>query len=119
MRIGEMPWTEVREAIQRGAAALVPLGSIEEHGPHSPMGDYMAIHDIAGRTGEAAGDLVVPTMPFGYSEYFRHYPGTITLRAETLSAVVGDPATRSGVGVPSAIASMRRRPTREITPGGD
>lgn len=39
MRIGEMPWTEVREAIQRGAAALVPLGSIEEHGPHSPMGD--------------------------------------------------------------------------------
>jgi creatinine amidohydrolase len=90
MRIGEMPWTEVREAIQRGAAALVPLGSIEEHGPHSPMGDYMAIHDITGRTGEATNDLVVPTMPFGYSEYFRHYPGTITLRAETLTAVVED-----------------------------
>lgn len=90
MRIGEMTWTEVREAVERGAAALVPLGSIEEHGPHAPMGDYMIIHDIAGRTGEATGDLVVPTLPFGYSEYFRHYAGTITLRAETLAAVVED-----------------------------
>lgn len=90
MRIGEMTWTEVREAIARGTAAIIPLGSIEEHGPHSPMGDYMAIHEIAGRTGEATGDLVVPTMPFGYSEYFRHYPGTITMRPETLSAVVED-----------------------------
>jgi creatinine amidohydrolase len=29
-------------------------------------------------------------MPFGFSEYFRHYPGTITVRAETLAAVVED-----------------------------
>jgi creatinine amidohydrolase len=90
MRIGEMSWTAVRESIRGGAAAIVPLGSIEEHGPHSPMGDYMVIHEIAGRVGEATGDLVVPTMPFGYSEYFRHYHGTITLRPETLTAVVED-----------------------------
>jgi creatinine amidohydrolase len=90
MRIGEMTWTEVREAIAKGVAAIVPLGSIEEHGPHSPMGDYAIINDIAGRTGEATGDLVVPTMPFGFSEYFRHYPGTITVRAETLAAVIED-----------------------------
>jgi creatinine amidohydrolase len=90
MRIGEMSWTAVRDAVRQGAAAIIPLGSIEEHGPHAPMGDYMAIHEIAGRTGEATGDLVVPTMPFGYSEYFRHYPGTITMRPETLAAVVED-----------------------------
>jgi creatinine amidohydrolase len=90
MRIGEMSWMEVQEAIGRGAAAIIPLGSIEEHGPHSPMGDYMAIHEIAGRTGKTTGDLVVPTMPFGFSEYFRHYAGTITLRHETLAMVVED-----------------------------
>lgn len=90
MRIGEMSWTEVGEVIARGAAAIVPLGSIEEHGPHSPMGDYMAIHHVASRTGETTGDLVVPTLPFGFSEYFRHYAGTITLRDETLSMVVED-----------------------------
>jgi len=90
MRLGEMTWTAVREAIDGGASAIVPLGSIEEHGPHSPMGDYAVVDEIAARTGEATGDLVVPTMPFGYSEYFRHYPGTITMRPETLSAVIED-----------------------------
>lgn len=90
MRLGEMTWTEAQEAIAAGVSAIIPLGSIEEHGPHAPMGDFMAIHEIAGRTGEATGDLVVPTLPFGYSEYFRHYPGTITLRHETLAAVVED-----------------------------
>lgn len=90
MRIGEMSWTAVDEVVRTGASAIIPLGSIEEHGPHSPMGDYAAIDAISGRTGEVTGDLVVPTMPFGYSEYFRHYPGTITVRAETLAPVVED-----------------------------
>jgi len=90
MRIGEMTWTMVQEAIAAGASAIIPLGSIEEHGPHSPMGDYVAIDAIAGQTGERTRDLVAPTMPFGFSEYFRHYPGTITLRPETLSSVVED-----------------------------
>lgn len=90
MRLGDMSWTEVREAIAAGVSAIIPLGSIEEHGPHAPMGDYAIVDAIAERTGEATGDLVAPTMPFGYSEYFRQYPGTITVRPETLAAVVED-----------------------------
>src|SRR6516225_4267447 len=90
MRLGEMSWTEVRDTIKQGAAAIIPLGSIEEHGPHAPMGDYVLIDAIAERTATETGDLVVPTMPFGYSEYFRDYPGTITLRPGTLADVVAD-----------------------------
>ncbi len=90
MRLGEMPWTEVQEAIAAGATAVVPLGSIEEHGPHTPIGDYIIIDEIAARAAEATGDVVTPIMPFGYSEYFRNYPGTITLRASTLGAVLTD-----------------------------
>src|SRR5690349_6231660 len=90
MRLGDLSWTEVREAIAAGVSAIIPLGSIEEHGPHAPMGDYAIVDAIAERTGAATGDLVAPTMPFGYSEYFRQYPGTITLRSETLAAVVED-----------------------------
>lgn len=90
MKLGEMPWTEIREAIAAGATAVIPLGSIEEHGPHSPGGDYIIADEIAARATEISGDVVAPTLPFGYSEYFRNYPGTITLRAETLAAVLTD-----------------------------
>jgi creatinine amidohydrolase len=90
MRLGEMTWKEVEETIAGGASAIIPLGSIEEHGPHAPMGDYAVVDEIAARTAQATGDLVVPTLPFGYSEYFRHYPGTITFRSETLSAAISD-----------------------------
>lgn len=92
MRLGEMSWTEVRDVVRSGEEriAIVPLGSIEEHGPHAPMGDYVIVDHVAGRVAAETGDLVAPTLPFGYSEYFREYPGTITLRPETLSAVVED-----------------------------
>lgn len=93
MRLGEMTWTEVREAIEAGATAVVPIGSIEEHGPHSPMGDYIVTDEIAARSTDLSGDVMVPMMPFGYSEYFRNYPGTITLREATLDAVLTDTLT--------------------------
>lgn len=85
-----MPWTQVHEAIARGATAVVSLGSIEEHGPHSPGGDYIIIDEIGARVTDISGDVLTPTLPFGYSEYFRNYPGTITLRSETLAAVLTD-----------------------------
>lgn len=93
MRLGEMAWTEVKEAIAAGATAVVPIGSIEEHGPHAPMGDYIVTDEIAGRAASLAGDVAAPMMPFGYSEYFRNFPGTITLRESTLDAVLTDTLT--------------------------
>ncbi len=90
MRLGEMTWTEVREAIASRVTAVIPLGSIEEHGPHTPMGDYIIVDEIAARAADLTGDVVAPTIPYGYSEYFRNYPGTITLRESTLDAVLSD-----------------------------
>ena len=90
MKLGEMTWTEAREAVGGGVTAVVPLGSIEEHGPHAPMGDYIIVDEIAARATDATGDVVAPLLPYGYSEYFRNYPGTITLRASTLEALLHD-----------------------------
>ena len=42
------------------------------------------------RSREATGDIVAPTIPFSYSEYFRHYPGTITVQPETLRLLLRD-----------------------------
>ena len=90
MRLGEMTWTAVRDAVAAGVTAVVPLGSIEEHGPHAPMGDYIVVDEVAARAAGLTGDVVAPLLPYGYSEYFRNYPGTVTLRASTLDAVLTD-----------------------------
>ncbi|MGI5836070.1 MAG: creatininase family protein [Chloroflexota bacterium] len=82
--VGKMPWRQVEAAIKRGAAALFPMGSTEEHGPHSPMGDYLAAEEISLRVARETGDLVFPPLPFSYSEYFRNFPGTITLSSQCL-----------------------------------
>lgn len=90
VRTAELSWRMVEEARARGAAVLVPMGSTEEHGPHSPTGDYLITDAIAESVAQATGDLVTPTIPFSYSEYFRHYPGTITVQTETLRLLVRD-----------------------------
>lgn len=82
--VGKMPWRRVEAAIARGAVALFPMGSTEEHGPHSPMGDYMAAEEIALRAARETRDVVFPPLPFSYSEYFRHFAGTITLSDQCL-----------------------------------
>jgi creatinine amidohydrolase len=90
VRTAEMSWREVEEAIKAGAAALVPMGSTEEHGPHAPTGDFMIADAITERVAAATGDVMTPTIPFSYSEYFRHYPGTVTLQPETLTLLIRD-----------------------------
>jgi len=39
---------------------------------------------------ERTGAIVAPMLPFGYSEVFRHFPGTVTFQAETVNAVMYD-----------------------------
>lgn len=87
-RLAELTWRDAERSRDAGAAVLFPMGSTEEHGPHSPVGDYLAAEEIAMKAAKAGNDIVVPTLPYSYSEYFREFPGTISLSWQTLSAVV-------------------------------
>jgi creatinine amidohydrolase len=90
VRTAEMSWKEVESALERYAVAIIPMGSTEEHGPHSPTGDYLITDAIAEQVARATDSVMVPTIPFSYSEYFRHYPGTITVQGETLRLLLRD-----------------------------
>lgn len=90
VRTAEMSWRAVEEVIQRQAVVLVPMASTEEHGPISPTGDYLLTDAICERAAQKTDAVITPVIPFGYSEYFRNYPGTITLQAETLRRLVYD-----------------------------
>ena len=91
LRIEEMSWTEVKQALDEGYSTIVfGVGSNEQHGPHLPLatdslfGDWLA-DAVARRLGKA---LVAPTIRVGCSEHHMAFPGTITLDAETLQNIV-------------------------------
>ena len=88
----QMTWKEIEAAFQRNPAVLIPLGSMEQHGPHSPTGDFIVCEWVAQRTAEAAEAYYLPVIPFGYSEYFRCYPGTVSLSQRTVYALLRDVA---------------------------
>src|SRR5262245_34367011 len=76
----------------RAAAAdtllLLPVGSVEQHGPHLPLGtDFMTAEHLALEAAERAGReipvVVAPTLPFGSSHHHIPFGGTMSLSTET------------------------------------
>ena len=96
-RIAELPAPEVASRLAAGAVALLPMGSLETHGPALPMGDYILAEEMAVRIAAAASvqgadTLVAPAIPFGGEDYFTGIPGGITLPVATLTAVIEEMA---------------------------
>jgi creatinine amidohydrolase/Fe(II)-dependent formamide hydrolase-like protein/7-cyano-7-deazaguanine synthase in queuosine biosynthesis len=84
--------------------ALLPVGSIEQHGPHLPLDcDSFDAEHLATKVAENCMDpkpLVLPLMPYGVSYHHEDFSGTISISPETLSKLVYDigmSAARHGV----------------------
>lgn len=92
----EMAWPEIKQAAQAGAIVLLPIGIIEEHGPHMSLApDIYSTYNWAKMTRralEAKGiqALIAPPMYWGISPMVRMYPGTFTVREITLRSLLYD-----------------------------
>jgi creatinine amidohydrolase len=92
-----MHWEELTSA-EIGAmdrdrtVVILPLGSVEQHGNHLPIGtDTMLAEAVSCAAANASGGTVVMPPPwYGFSAHHMRFPGSITLRAETLLALVED-----------------------------
>src|SRR5215467_15788933 len=72
-------------------AAAVATGSVEQHGGHLPLGtDAFAAASIAERVAARLGTVVASLGPAGVAPYHLPWPGTLSLRAATLGAVLVD-----------------------------
>lgn len=96
-RIAELTAPEVADRLVAGAVAILPMGSLETHGPALPMGDYLVAEEIAARIAAAAraagaDALVAPAIPFGGEDFFAGVAGGITLGIPTLTAVIEEMA---------------------------
>ena len=96
-RIAELTAPEVERRLGSGAVVILPMGSLETHGPALPMGDYLVAEEIAARIAavaahEGADALVAPAIPFGGEDFFAGVAGGITLSVPTLTAVIEEMA---------------------------
>jgi len=78
-------WDEVAEYLKRSQVIIIPVGSIEQHGEHLPLGtDTMVAEAIAQSVAEQAGVLTAPAVSYGWSPHHMVLPGTVTIRPEVL-----------------------------------
>ncbi|MBR3240130.1 MAG: creatininase family protein [Oscillospiraceae bacterium] len=92
-QLQHMTWKEVAEVYKKDPVVIIPLGSMEVQGPHAPTGDYLVAEEVAGEVCRRSGAYCAPVVPFGHSEYFRSYPGTFSVRPNTLYNWVLDMCT--------------------------
>lgn len=90
MKIAAMNWMHVEEYLARDDRAVLPIGSIEQHAYLSLATDAILAERVAAEAAEPLGIPVFPAIAYGITPGFRAYPGTISLRIETLIAVVRD-----------------------------
>ena len=100
--MSEVHWQKLRreqvaEIAAAGGVLLLPIGAIEQHGPHLPIDtDISAATAVCERAAIrlAASDdppaLVLPPIWWGLSPYWIGFAGTLTLRPETILALISD-----------------------------
>ena len=94
-RLAECTWKEAR-ALARSprAVVLLPLGAVEQHGPHLPLlVDWLGAEELARRIAphlRRAGwrPLLAPSLPYGASPLAVDWPGTMALSVRTLRRVI-------------------------------
>lgn len=93
MRFEELTSPEVDALDRDGTVLVLPLGSVEQHGNHMPLGtDTMLSQAVSLAAAErmAGRVAVLPPPWYGFSAHHMRFAGSITLRAETLMAMADD-----------------------------
>lgn len=88
IEIDRLSWPEVGRQAARDPIAVVPLGALEQHGPHLPLAmDTIAVEHVvrAAALSVPADVVVLPTLPYGMSSHHLAFPGTISIDACTLT----------------------------------
>jgi creatinine amidohydrolase len=87
----KMTQPEAEAILKRSGLAIIPMGSVEQHGPHLPCGtDYLASLVIGQKVAEMVDALLVPFSPIGVTPFHMSFAGTLSLQPQTFIAVVED-----------------------------
>ncbi len=97
VHMNRMSWQEYRERVTVSKAPVfLPVGALEQHGPHLPLGtDALLATAIAAGAAAASDGIVAPALAYGYKSQPKcgggqHFCGTTSLDAATLIGQVRD-----------------------------
>jgi len=102
MNFASLSWKKA-ENLGDKYLAVIPLGSVEAHGPVGPLGtDFMIPSAISEELERRMPDrvLLLPPLPYGCSPFLAGFPGTIDIGFESLLNVlkgIADGIMRCGV----------------------
>jgi creatinine amidohydrolase len=91
-----LTWPEVRRAATEDRVALIPVATLEDHGPHLPIDtDLRITAEICRRAAEEAADDIVllPAIPHGYDPHHMDFPGAISIGWDTFTRYCTDVGT--------------------------
>lgn len=89
MRLQNFTWPQIQEYFNRKDLIIIGVGSCECHGTHLPVGtDFIVPDHIINLIEEKIDVLIAPTIPYGASDYFLGYSGTMSMGSENLYKIL-------------------------------
>ncbi|HEC62127.1 MAG TPA: creatininase [bacterium] len=95
MLVEQMIWEEYRDEVSR-RVIILPIGSLEQHGPHLPMNvDVVIPTKLAAMIAEKVEAMILPPIAYGYKSHptsggGQLFPGTTSLDGTTLISLTLD-----------------------------
>jgi creatinine amidohydrolase len=88
--VEQLSWDAVAQRIERGAAAILPIGAAaKEHGFHLPLNtDRIQAEWLAAQLAERIDALIWPTLTYGHYPAFVAYAGSVSLSVSAFEKVI-------------------------------
>ena len=97
MRLEDLNWLDIQSYLEKDDRLIFVVGACEQHAYLSLLTDVKIPLALADAASQRSNVLVAPPLNFGCSPYFLKYPGTLSLRANTMLDVIED-LVRSAYG---------------------
>jgi creatinine amidohydrolase len=89
--LGELTNPEVEAFLRHSTTVIVPVGSVEQHGPHGPLAtDTIVPTEVARRAAPRVNAVVAPAVPYGLSYPHVGFTGVAHIRIPTFMALIED-----------------------------
>src|SRR5271154_929304 len=92
-RYEEFTWPEIRDAVAENRVAVLPVGTVEQHGPHLPLvTDVLTATEMSRRAVEQMPheSVLLPSVYYSFNEHHMDFPGTIAIEGQTIINYVTD-----------------------------